>query len=173
MRTPASCLLLLLSLGCTVGSSVANGRATIVPRALGAEAVAKFQGQGAVAVVGGLAKDAWFVIDTRDGTQANLKVWTDETAAFVARELPQRDCAVDAGAKKRLEITVIEVTGEVGFTKARVNVRLRVQTGDGGAAQFSGSTSSMRGFVFCSEDALSQAVQQMLCDARVRAYLDS
>ncbi|MFY9341321.1 MAG: hypothetical protein WAT39_02445 [Planctomycetota bacterium] len=160
--------------GCTMGSSVMNGRATIVPRPLDAAAVAPLRAGTTVAVVAGPASDAWFQLCARgDATQVNLAVLTAETVACVGRELQQRGVTVAAEAKKRLELTVVRASGDPAFMKVRVDVRLRANTGDGQSAEFEGSVSSIKGAVATSEDALSQAVQKLLSDARIRAWLES
>lgn len=164
----------LFLVACTVGSSITNGRATIVPRPLEATAV-PLQAGAPVAVVAGAAKDAWFRLAPRgsETTEANLAVWTETTKAFVERELAQRGVPTTADAGRALAVTVVSAAGEQGAFKCRVDVRVRAETGDGTSAEFTGSTSSVRGVVFCAEDALAQAVQQMLSDARIRAWLGS
>jgi hypothetical protein len=168
----------LLAAGCTMGSTVTNGRASIVPTALAAGAVGAFPAGNRVTVVGGAADDAWFRICSRgdDPTQANLKVWSDETAAAVARELERAGCAVAADAGKRLEIAVVAASGEAGLMKTRVDVQVRATTGDGRSTTCEGTASALNGAsgpgsIRASEAALSQAVQKVLADAGVRGYL--
>lgn len=174
LRTILLSSLPLFLLACTVGSSITNGRATVVPRALETDAVA-LPAAAPVAVVAGPARDAWFRLAPvgSEETEANLAVWSQQTAAFVARELSQRGVPAAADAGRQLQVTVVSANGEQGAFKCRVDVRVRAETGDGTSAEFTGSTSSVRGVVFCAEDALAQAVQQMLSDARIRAWLGS
>lgn len=167
-------LALLPLVACTMGSSIMNGKATIVPPAVDAAAVPALDAGAPFAVVAGDARDAWFVLSPDDSgrTQANLKVWSDEAAAAFARDAAALGANVDPSAERRVEVTVTRVTAEVGFS-GRVTVTMTVRTGDGAAATFERSTSSLRGPVFCSEDAMRQAIEAALQDGRVRAFLES
>lgn len=174
LHSPLPLLALLSLVGCTMGSSIMNGKATIVPPAVDSSAVAALDAGAPFAVVAGDAQDAWFVMspDDADATQANLKVWSDEAAAAFARDAATLGANVDPNADRRVEVTVTRVGAEVGFS-GRVTVTMQVRTGDGAEATFEKSTSSLRGPVFCSEDAMRQAIEAALRDARVRAYLES
>lgn len=178
MRTLASILFCCASgavTACTVGSSNVNGNATIVPRAIAVGEVAPLQRGAPVAVVAGPAADEWFVLSQRDPDQtaANLRVWTGEAAAAVRRDLQTLGATIDAAAAKKIEVTITRVVGEVGFTRSRVTVTLQVTTGDGATTLFTKDTSSMRGAMFCSEDAMRNAIVDALQDPRVRAYVES
>lgn len=178
MRTLATFLLSCAGVafaGCAVRSTNIDGRTTVVPPAIRVGDVAPLRGGAPIAVVAGPAADEWFVLAPSDPDRiaANLRVWSDEAAAGVRRDLQTLGATIDAAAQKQIEVTVTRVVGEVGFAKARVTVTLQITTGDGVASVFTHDTSSVRRAVFCSEDAMRKAILAALSDGRVRAYLES
>jgi hypothetical protein len=103
----------------------------------------------------------------------DYRAWTDVAIQITQRELQQRGMTVTADAPRRLKLAIEFATTETGWVKITSEVRLRVETGDGYRAVFTGTNSSAMAANTKRQidGAMMRVVVAMLGDPKIVAYL--
>ncbi|HEX5054513.1 MAG TPA: hypothetical protein VFZ65_22225 [Planctomycetota bacterium] len=99
--------------------------------------------------------------------------WTKVAIEIAARELKQRGMTVVDGAPKVLDMAIVTCTTESGWVKITTQVVMRVKTGDGYEATYTGvNSSAMAANVRRQVDgAMMRVVVEMLKDPKIVAWL--
>ncbi|HEX6811381.1 MAG TPA: hypothetical protein VF384_07150 [Planctomycetota bacterium] len=103
----------------------------------------------------------------------NRHAWTDVAIAITQRELTARGMTVATGAPKALKLCLESAKTESGFVKISSEVVMRVETGDGYKATFTGLNSSamMANVERQIDGAMMRVVVAMLSDPKIVKYL--
>lgn len=99
--------------------------------------------------------------------------WTDVALVITQRELELRGMHIAADASRRLKLAIEFATTETGWVKITSTIRMRVETGDGYTAVFTGlNSSAMAANTRRQIDgALMRVVVAMLSDPKIVEYL--
>ncbi|MBL8730233.1 MAG: hypothetical protein JNM25_17575 [Planctomycetes bacterium] len=103
----------------------------------------------------------------------NYHAWTDVAVTIARRELVARGMTVAEGGARQLRLSIESATTETGWVKITSQIVMRVETGDGYAATYTGvnSSSMVANFERQIDGAMMRVVVAMLSDPHIVAYL--
>lgn len=102
---------------------------------------------------------------------ANFKEWTESAIAITQRELSLRGMKIGYNESKKLHLSVVNIRGTFGFAVIRVELILRVETGDGYVTEYIGDNRSPATLYRAADGAVMRAVVEMLRDQKIVEYL--
>lgn len=103
----------------------------------------------------------------------NKKSWTDTAVEITKRELTARGATVLDGEQRKLELSIVAIEGEAGFSLLRYITRLKVKTGSGYENTYIGNNSSPATVYRAADGAVMRAVAAMLKDPVIVKYISS
>ena len=103
----------------------------------------------------------------------NMKSWTDTAIEITKRELTARQATILDGEQRRLELSIISIEGEAGFSAIRYITRLKVKTGSGYEAVYTGDNRSPATVYRAADGAVMRAVSAMFRDPVILKYITS
>ena len=113
----------------------------------------------------------------RGGEFANYNAWTDAAIAIADRELSNRGISItnDADKSLKLAITFVKTTATILTLEYKTVVKMKVETGNGYAAEYAGINKSFYWFDLKrqSDGAVMRTVVAMLQDQKIIDYLTS
>jgi hypothetical protein len=103
----------------------------------------------------------------------NRHAWTDVAIQIAARELTARGMTIAEDATKAIDLAIVTGTTESGWVKVTSEVVMKVKTGDGYEATYTGVNSSamMAAPERQIDGAMMRVVVEMLKDPKIVAYL--
>jgi len=103
----------------------------------------------------------------------NLKSWTTAAVEIAKRELIERQATISEDAQRRLELSIISIDGETGFTVFRYVTKLKVRAGSGYENIYTGSNRSGAIVYRAADGAVMRAVTEMFKDPEIVKYISS
>lgn len=144
----------------------------VVPNArIPMEELPAFTPKGAVTFVNAQTSEERYDLA---GTQyANRRVWTDVAIERARRELAQRGMSVEGPKPKVLKLAIETVETETGWVKVETRIGMKVETGDGYMALYTGRNNFavMGNYERQVDGAMMRVVAEMLRDPKIIAYL--
>ncbi|MBT3926633.1 MAG: hypothetical protein HOF33_06565 [Rhodospirillaceae bacterium] len=145
------------------------------------EPIIEFQSAASVNLVNGQPSTEerryWGEEDGPGGAFANYNAWTDAAIAIADRELSNRGISItnDADKSLKLAITFVKTTATILTLEYKTIVKMKVETGNGYAAEYAGINKSFYWFDLKrqSDGAVMRTVVAMLQDQKIIDYLTS
>ncbi len=103
----------------------------------------------------------------------NMKSWTDTAVIIVKRELTKRQATIFDGSQRRLELSIIFIEGEAGFSVIHYITKLKVKTGSGYEGIYTGDNRSPASVWRAADGAVMRAVTEMFRDPMIVEYITS
>ena len=138
--------------------------------------VPEFDVRQAIAIVNAQKSKSFKVpIGPDENIKGNLKKWTATAVEVLTTELKKHDMMISEDAPKvlKLAITKVHMFSGVRVWNTRCVVYLQAETGDGYMKAFEGNSFSLEGYREASPLAITKAVEAMLNDKTILAYLKS
>ncbi len=104
---------------------------------------------------------------------ANRKAWTGVAIQITERELKARGIRIDPGASRSLRLAITAGRHSVGMVSSETQIDMRVETGDGYSATYTGKNGSVLVYMpYRRMDGLMmRVVVEMLKDPKIVRYL--
>jgi hypothetical protein len=143
------------------------------------EPIIEFQSAGSVHIVNGQPSTEERRVfgdeDSPGGAFANYNAWTDTAIAITNRELSKRGISITENGEKSLKLAIffVRTTSKILTLEHETVIKMKVETGDGYAAEFVGNNKSfyLLNYQRQSDGALMRTVVAMLQDQKIIDYL--